>query len=172
MDIIGIEVMGMDVTLIALCVLAGALVIAIIAFIMVIVLSSKLKKQRLRIDAFMKGAEGLDIETSLNDKFERLEIVEAKQNNAEKDIKKIFKTLEGTYQKLGIVKYDAYSENGGRLSFALSMLDEKNDGFVMNVMTGSDGSYCYVKAVEGGECKIKLGSEEARALQKAVNGEK
>lgn len=164
------ELMGYDITLYVLAALAAGLVIAIIALILVLVQFSKLKKQKTRLDKFMKGAEGLDIETNLNEKFERLEFIEGRQKASEEDIKKIYKTLEGAYQKLGIVKYDAYSENGGRLSFALAMLDEVNNGFIMNVMTGTDGSYCYVKAVLNGESKITLGREEARALEKAMAG--
>ena len=164
------ELMGYDITLYALIALAAGLITAIIALILVLVQFSKLKKQKARLDKFMKGAEGLDIETNLNEKFERLEFIEGRQKTSEEDIKKIYSTLEGAYQKLGIVKYDAYSENGGRLSFALAMLDEVNNGFIMNVMTGTDGSYCYVKSVLNGESKITLGREEARALEKAMAG--
>ena len=160
---------GYDITLYVLAVLAAALVIAIVALVLVIVQIKKLKKQKIRVDRFMEGAEGLDIEANLNDKFRRLNEVEEKQKISEEDIKKIYKTLEGTYQKLGVVKYDAYSENGGRLSFAMALLDQSNDGFILNVMTGTDGSYCYVKSVINGESKIQLGREEARALEKAVS---
>lgn len=160
--------MGADITYPVIIILAAALVLAIAALILVICQMVKLKKQTKRIDTFMDGAEGLDIEANLEDKFSRLNALEEKQRISEKHIKKIYKTLEGAYQKTGIVKYDAYSENGGKLSFALAMLDEKNDGFVMNVMTGRDGSYCYIKNVSNGESEIKLGGEEAKALEQAL----
>ena len=163
------EVFGVDITLYVLIVLAAGFAAAAAALILVLVQFSKLKKQRLRLDKFMDGAEDYNIEENLKDKFARLNVLEEKQKISEDDIKKIYKTLEGTYQKLGVEKYDAYSENGGRLSFALAMLDQSNDGFVMNVMTGTDGSYCYVKSVINGESKIKLGSEEAKALEKAMS---
>lgn len=163
------EIMGIDVTLYALIALAAALVIAVCALILVLVQFSKLKKQTERLSTFMAGAEDMNIEESLNDKFARLSAVEEKQKTADEDIGKIYKTLEGTYQKMGIVKYNAYSENGGRLSFSLALLDQGNNGFVMNVMTGTDGSYGYIKAIVGGESKIKLGKEEARALEKAMS---
>ena len=162
------EISGVDITLYVLTGAAAALVIAIAALILVFVLFSKLKKQRLRLDKFMNGAEDYNIEENLENKFARLCAVEDKQKVSEQDIKKIYRTLEGTYQKTGIVRYDAYSENGGRLSFALALLDESDDGFIMNVMTGTDGSYCYIKAVENGESEIKLGGEEAKALAKAL----
>lgn len=160
--------MGKNITVLIIAALAAALVLSIAAFILVIRQMSKLKKQTKRLDTFMEGAEGLDIEANLENKFARLNAVEERQTLSERHIKKIYKTLEGTYQKTGIVKYDAYSENGGKLSFALALLDESDNGFVMNVMTGRDGSYCYVKSVTAGESEIKLGGEEAKALNKAL----
>ena len=160
--------MGKNITVVIIAALAAALVLSIAAFILVIRQMSKLKKQTKRLDTFMEGAEGLDIEANLENKFARLNAVEERQTLSERHIKKIYKTLEGTYQKTGIVKYDAYSENGGKLSFALALLDESDNGFVMNVMTGRDGSYCYVKSVTAGESEIKLGGEEAKALNKAL----
>ena len=162
------ELMGKNITVLVIAALAAALVLSIAALILVIWQMSKLKKQTKRLDTFMEGAEGLDIEANLEEKFARLGAVEERQRLSEKHIKKIYKTLEGTYQKTGIVKYDAYSENGGKLSFALALLDESDNGFVMNVMTGRDGSYCYVKSVTAGESEIKLGGEEAKALNKAL----
>ena len=166
------EFMGKDITNLIVAVLAAALVLAIAALILVILQMSKLKKQTKRLDTFMEGAQGLNIEENLKDKFARLNAVEERQTLSERHIKKIYKTLEGTYQKTGIVKYDAYSENGGKLSFALALLDESDNGFVMNVMTGRDGSYCYVKSVTAGESEIKLGGEEAKALAKALQQKK
>ena len=162
------EFMGKNITVLVIAALAAALVLSIAALILVIRQMSKLKKQTKRLDTFMEGAEGLDIEANLENKFARLNAVEERQMLSERHIKKIYKTLEGTYQKTGIVKYDAYSENGGKLSFALALLDESDNGFVMNVMTGRDGSYCYVKSVTAGESEIKLGGEEAKALNKAL----
>ena len=163
------EIMGFDLTVYALAGIAAALVISIAAFVLVLIQCSKLKKQRKRLDKFMDGAEDYNIEENLNEKFGKLKNLEEQQKISADDIKKIYKTLEGTYQKLGVEKYDAYSENGGRLSFALAMLNQENDGFVMNVMTGTDGSYCYIKSVLKGESKIKLGNEEAKALEKAMS---
>ena len=68
-----------------------------------------------------------------------------KQNRL--DIKEISKKMESDYQKLGIVKYDAFNEMGGKLSFALAMLDGNNSGWVINAMHSREGCYTYVKAV-------------------------
>ena len=49
------------------------------------------------------------------------------------------------YQKIGIVRYDAFQEMGGNLSFVLTMLDENNNGWVFNAMHSREGCYTYIK---------------------------
>ena len=71
--------------------------------------------------------------------------------------------------KIGIVKYDAFPDVGGRLSFALAMLDESDSGFVLNAIHGRDGCYTYIKEIVKGESYVALGQEEKEALRQAVN---
>ena len=65
--------------------------------------------------------------------------------------------LTSTFHKLGIVKYDAFKEMGGNLSFALCMLDDTNTGFILNTMHGRDSSYTYIKEITKGRslCYIR-----------------
>ena len=88
-----------------------------------------------------------------------------------KDIRKLFHNMEYTYQKCGIVKYDAFQQMGGKLSFSLALLNERNDGFILNSVHSSDGCYSYTKEIIGGECKISLGEEEESALKLAMGEE-
>ena len=87
---------------------------------------------------------------------------------ARKDIRNILKKLEFCYQKAGLVKYDAYNQMGGNLSFCLCMLNERNSGFILNSVHSSDGCYTYTKEIKNGECEIALGEEERKALNMAI----
>ena len=60
---------------------------------------------------------------------------------------------------------------GGDLSFALTMLDENNTGWILNAMHSREGCYTYVKEIINGESYINLGEEEKKALNKAINSE-
>ena len=74
-----------------------------------------------------------------------------------------------TYNKMAVVKYDAFREMGGNMSFVLAMLTEKNDGFVLNTMHSSrEGCYTYVKTIQNGQCEVLLSEEEKEALAKAM----
>ena len=85
-----------------------------------------------------------------------------------KDIRTLYKKMESAYQKLGIVKYDAFNQMGGKLSFCLALLDENNNGFVLNSVHSTDGCYSYTKTIKNGECRLDLGKEEQKALEKAL----
>jgi hypothetical protein len=72
-----------------------------------------------------------------------------------------------TLYKYGIVKYDAFDDVGGKLSFALAMLDGNNTGFVLNAIHSKDNCFLYIKEVVAGESYIMLSNEEMKALQAA-----
>lgn len=76
--------------------------------------------------------------------------------------------MEKSYQKLGIVKYDAFNEMGGKLSFAIAMLDNRDNGWIINAMHSREGCYTYVKEIVKGESYVELSEEEAEALDKAI----
>ena len=112
--------------------------------------------------------DGKSLEQSLKDKFEEAEAVLkfTKQNRTE--IRELNRKLETNYQKVGIVKYDAFNEMGGKLSFALAMLDGNDSGWIINAMHSREGCYTYVKEIVKGESYVELAEEEAEALDKAI----
>ena len=73
-----------------------------------------------------------------------------------------------TLNKTAIVKYDAFKEMGGKLSFALAMLDQENSGFVLNAIHSREGCYIYMKEVDRGQTDVVLGNEEQEALEQAL----
>ena len=86
----------------------------------------------------------------------------------ESDIQKIYKNMKTTFQKVGLVKYDAFHEMGGKLSFSLALLNEINDGFIVNAMHSREGCYTYIKESSDGNSIIALADEEQEALDRAM----
>lgn len=149
-------------------VIIGIAAVAIIEFILIIVLFAKNSGIKKKYKAFMTGAEGSNLEKLVLQKFERLEQIEIEETKIENRIGKIEKSFARTYQKMGIVKYDAFKELGGQLSFALALLDEENNGFLLNAMHSTrEGCYTYVKEIVNGEASVVLSEEEKQALEKA-----
>ena len=92
--------------------------------------------------------------------------------NNKKDIRNLYKRLESTYQKMGLVRYDAFSQMGGQLSFCLALLDENDNGFILNSVHSTEGCYSYTKEIKGGEYNnpnVTLSEEEMEALGIAKN---
>ena len=85
-----------------------------------------------------------------------------------RDIREIKENLKITYQKTGLVKYDAFREMSGALSYSLALLDKENNGILISSMYSREGCYTYAKDIVKGECKINLSDEEAEALKQAV----
>ena len=146
--------------------LAALIVILIILMIINVVQMSKLKK---RYAIFMKGKNAKSLEETLIYRLEQVD--ELIENNAanERNIDTIFKKMKFDFQKYGLVKYDAFQEMGGKLSFSLAMLNEKNDGFVLNAVHSRDGCYTYVKEIIDGHSIISLAEEEEQALEQALS---
>ena len=67
------------------------------------------------------------------------------------------------------MKYDAFKEMGGKLSFSLCLLDDENNGFILTSMHTREGCYTYVKEIIKGESFVVLATEERRALEEAKN---
>ena len=84
--------------------------------------------------------------------------------------KDIYEKMQLTFQKVGVNKYDAFHEMGGKLSFALCMLDKKDNGYVVNVMHSNDGCFAYIKEIVNGKSYIELGKEEEKAVKQALAG--
>jgi hypothetical protein len=144
------------------------LVILFIVLILLIVQISKTNKLKKRLDSFLLGKDGASLEQDITSLFEDNKILKDSAESNKKDIRTIYKRLESAYQKMGLVKYDAFSQMGGQLSFSLALLDENNNGFIINSVHSTEGCYSYTKEIKNGECKISLGKEEAEALAIAM----
>ena len=86
-----------------------------------------------------------------------------------RDISTIYGRLKNVYQKMAIVKYDAYEQLGGEMSAVVVILDEKNNGVLINNVYSTEGGYVYTREIENGKCKHELGAEEQQALTEAIH---
>lgn len=146
----------------------GLLVLILIMFIMLIVTMTKQSKLKKKYEAFMLGSDARSMEKEIQDLFSDIDVLKTSMTRNTKEIRHIYKRLETVFQKVGIVKYDAFKQMGGKLSFTLCLLDENDNGFVLNSVHSSDGCYSYTKEIVKGECELSLGDEEQEALDIAM----
>ena len=149
-------------------ILVGIAAVLLIILIMLIVLTVKYTKVKKRYDKFMRGKNAASLEDDMNGVFEDMKLLKNNVDKNRKDIRALYKNMGKTFQKLGIVKYDAFKQMGGQLSFSLALLDENDNGFILNSVHSSEGCYSYTKEVRNGTCSISLGEEEQQALDMAM----
>ena len=150
----------------------GMAVLLVILLILTICLLVKTQKLKKRLDRFVLGKDGVSLEQDIIALFEDNKFLKINGDKNKKDIHTLYKRMETAYQKMGLVKYDAFRQMGGQLSFSLALLNENNDGFIINSVHSTDGCYSYTKEVIAGECSITLGKEEEKALAIAMGDEK
>lgn len=146
----------------------GMLVLILILFILLIIQMVKTSKLTKRYNKFMLGKEAGSLEEEIVNLFQDINYLKDITDTNRKEIKNLYKKMRFTYQKLGVVKYDAFKQMGGMLSFSLALLNEDNDGFIINSVHSSDGCYSYTKVIQDGKCKLALGEEEQQALDMAM----
>ena len=145
--------------------LAGFVVILLIILLVNAVQIHKLKK---KYKMFMDGKNAKTLEESIMSRMDQMDYLISSNKKNENDIQTIYKNLKSTFQKVGLVKYDAFQEMGGKLSFSLALLNETNDGFIINAMHSREGCYTYIKEIIDGNSIIALSEEEKEALEMAM----
>lgn len=163
---------GIDPFYVKAGIVALILILFLILLIMQIRLMGKFKKLYRTYDRFMRGKDMESMEETVLAQFERIEALEKSNEEKDRQIESIFENLQHVYQKTGLVKYDAFREMSGKLSYALTLLDKENNGVMINSMYSREGCYSYVKTIVGGKCSIEMSEEEQEALKIAVNKEK
>lgn len=151
-------------------VLLGVAGFTFVLFILVIILFVKNKKMKKKYKNFMAGSDGKNLEELILSRFSEIDFLKLENKKVRTKLENISETLLFAYQKIGIVKYDAFKEMGGKLSFSLALLNDNNDGFIINSMHSSrEGCYTYIKEIIKGESYVVLAEEEKLALEQALN---
>lgn len=149
-------------------IIIGLAAFVIILLIMIIVNMVQISKLKKKYNKFMSGKNAKSLEDTLIKRLEQVDTLMQANNANEKNIKKLFADMKFTFQKAGLVKYDAFNEMGGKLSFSLALLNQTNDGFVLNAVHSREGCYTYIKEIVDGNSIIVLADEEQEALKMAM----
>lgn len=149
-------------------IIIGLAAFAIILLILIIVNMAQTSKLKKKYNKFMSGKNAKSLEDTLIKRLDQVDSLMEENNANEKSIKKLFTNMKFTFQKVGLVKYDAFNEMGGKLSFSLALLNQTNDGFVLNAVHSREGCYTYIKEIVDGNSIIVLSEEEQEALKMAM----
>lgn len=153
----------------------GIIIIALLAIVVILIgvmISNGMRLTRLerKYKMFMKERCTV-LEKTFVRKFAQIDrLYEAKEDH-EHAIKTLEQHFKVIFSKYGVEKYDAFDDVGGKLSFALALLDKDNSGIILNAVHSRDNCFLYLKEIVKGESYVMLSQEEVEALRKAVNFE-
>lgn len=152
-----------------------ALVLAYAALVAAFLSLRTLAKLRRASSVLARGARGPSAQESL---------IEASSRNAERldvvaeEVAELRSYLTsgaasgggtgGGLRNVALVRYDAFGEMSGRMSFSLALLDDKGDGVALSAIAGATETRVYAKGVSAGKGEHDLSPEEQQAVTAAL----
>ncbi len=145
------------------------LVLFLFLVFQILILRSRLNRLMKKYKYFMNGEDGGSLELRLSTEVRELrEMVSSSENMLHQQ--ELLATMQlQSFQKVGLVRYDAFDDTGDKLSFSLTVLDGKNNGFILSSLAGHDTSRIYAKKIVNGQCTEALSSEEAESINMALD---
>lgn len=143
-------------------------VITLLLLVLVVICILQNNRLYRKYDAFMRGRDAESLEQIIMQIVDEQREIKSMDRATKEAVKAVTKSTKESFQKFGMVKYNAFKGMGGNLSFAFAMLDLNNTGFILNSVHSREGCYLYIKDVVNGEAEITLGNEEREALERAL----
>ena len=151
---------------------AFLLVILVVLVILIILYITNLIKLRKINENYIKFVKkignGNNIDEMLREYINSVENVKNTNKEISNYCENIDKKVSTCIQKVGIVRYNAFKDTGSDLSFTLALLNEYNDGVVLNGIYSREMSNIYAKPVKDGKSTYVLSEEEKEAINKAI----
>lgn len=144
------------------------LILVIIQFVWILSIISKYNKLNKRLTRFTTGRDGGNLEEVIAKRFSEIRQIVKNEKKQNKNIDIINDKFLTTFCKIGLVKYDAFKEMSGKLSFSLALLTENHDGIIITSMHSREGCYTYCKEITNEESYYVLSEEERIALDVAI----
>ncbi|MGQ9704383.1 MAG: DUF4446 family protein [Actinomycetota bacterium] len=134
----------------------------------VYVLFRQLSLMRRNVTILKRGAEGSSLLEKVASQAVQIQEIyrQLEEQAAEKDY--LADVLAGSLQRVAMVRFDAFEDMGGKLSYSVAMLDDNGDGIIFTSIYGRNENRTYAKAVKNGKASHVLSREEEEALRRAL----
>lgn len=107
--------------------------------------------------------DGLSLEATVADELERLARLESR-------LDALTDHGRGAVQHVGVVRFNPFEDTGSNQSFALALLDGRNNGIVISSLHSRQATRLYLKPITDGRSETALSAEENEALRQARAG--
>lgn len=146
--------------------IVGLLVLLILGFCALTYIVVKLQTHYNRLT---RGVRSETLTHVLGELLGEIKTLKSRTTAGEKAVEDLTKDGLSHIQRVGVVRFNPFSDTGGAQSFTMAILDGKNDGVVMTSLYARSGNRWYVKQIIRGEGKdIELSKEELAAIRQAI----
>jgi hypothetical protein len=146
----------------------GASGVAVVALLTGVIANLRIRRLR-RALAVLDGPHGsesvLDV---INRGAAETQALRNEVNSAKGDLDVARRELADALRHVSVVRYDAFGDMGGRMSFTVALLDDSGDGLVITSINGRTESRAYAKGVKQGSSDQTLSPEETEAIALAL----
>ena len=144
-----------------LFIIAALFAIDIFLIVLFFLINAKIRK--------IFKSESMNLDEVLLDLRKHEKASSEELENLGKRISTVEHELPRDIRKVGLVRYNPFSDSGGDQSFALALLDENKNGIVISSLYGREMNRVYAKRIEGGQSpKYQLTEEEKKAINEAT----
>jgi len=147
---------------------AVALFLALVSLLLYLRASYQLRKFRLLHERLWEGVDAPGLEEWVRRLDGQLTDISSRLKSLEGRLGDLSERQRRCIQKVGMVRYNAFEDVGGELSFSLALLDGHDNGVVLSGLYGREESHIYAKPIEGGMSSVNLSDEEREAIRRAI----
>jgi len=144
-------------------------VLTVILFILLFVTMINLSFFKSKYKKLNKGTTGMTYDEHILENKNEIKKIIKTQTEVLSHIDKLQIDLTKTYSKLTLFKYNAFENQGGKLSFILVLLNSERDGVILHNIHNNDFTYLYAKTVTRGTTEETLTKEEKELLIETIN---
>lgn len=122
---------------------------------------------------FFEGKQAASLEDFIINQSKKINELGTQAGYIEEAVKDLREIQKDSVQKIGLVRYNPFADNGGNLSFSIAILDARNNGVVITSMHGREQNRIYAKPIMAGKSDFSLTAEEEKAIStsKIINNQ-
>lgn len=149
------------------------MVLCFVLLIMTLSLMISLSKLRKRFKTIFNRTNTQEsLQEVLENYYLHVRNVDEQYGNLVRNVDELYDKVKPCMQKVGVVRYNPFEDMGGDLSYALAILDEENNGFILNTIMTRESCRTYCKPISNSISDYPLSHEEELCIKRATGTDK
>jgi len=150
--------------------LVVAVAVAVLALVVAVVALVSMRRMRRELVLLQADGDAPTFVEAVGRQTEQVRSLRGEVDDLSALLARTRTELADAIRHVSVVRYDAFGDMGGRLSFSAAMLDDGGDGLVLTAIHGRSETRSYIKGVKAGQSDASLSPEEQQAITFALRG--